>query len=339
MIKNLSRQQITLLGALAALILVAVVFAWFGLNGLGSELERAQALSERKVSGDLSALLSRPGGISAARKDTAEIAKLNQDLGTIEESVIGPWRKGWEQASGLGMDWSRDPGKWKDKLVTDNDEILKKSGRAGDLSSVTLGENFYLGLEEFKQKSPSLEQVPALARELSVAKKLADLLFLAKKTREGYATPCVLVAMEVPLSGNLPAADAEKNKKGSESKNMEIHRERYLLKLVCSPEVLYEYMQLLKQDPWLFIVTNLSLTNEKETFPKRAEIAKLFQTESPAPELPAEQESARGRGKESGKAKLLLVLSGKERLEVNLEIDYVGWKGLSSPEKKQEAKK
>jgi hypothetical protein len=339
MIKKLSRQQILLLGAPAGLLLVALVFGWFGLSGLGSVLEQAQALSDKKGSGDLSALLGRPGGISAARKDTAEIAKLSQDLGTLEETCTGPWAKSWEQASGVGMDWSKDPGKWKDKLVADNDEILKKCGRSGDASSVTLGENFYLGLEEFKQKSPSMDQVPALARELSVAKKLVDLLLLAKKTPEGYATPCVFVALEGPHAGSASGTDVEKVKKTSDLKSTEIQRERYRLKLVCSPEVLYEYVRLLKQDAFLFIITNLSLANEKESFLKRGEIAKLFQPEPPAQGGPSEAESPRGGGKETEKAKLLLVLSGKEWLEVNLEIDYVGWKRASAQEKKQEAKK
>lgn len=339
MMKNLSRQQLILLGAVIGLVFVSLGFGWFGLSGLGSELEQAQALSERKGGGDLSAILSRPGGISAARKDTAEIAKLNQDLATLEESSIGIWRKGWEEASGVGMDWSKDPSKWKDKLVADNDEILKKSGRPGDLSAVTLGDNFYLGLEEFKQKSPSVEQVPALARQLSVAKRLVDLLFVAKKTKEGYATPCVLVALEVPLGSEMAGPEGGKVNKGVEGKYTEIQRERYRLKLVCSPEVLYEYVQRLHQDPWLFIISNISLANEKEAFPKRGEIAKLFQTEAINPEGTAGQEAPRGSGKESEKAKLLLVLSGKERLEVSFEVDYVGWKRPATVENRQEAKK
>lgn len=336
---NLSREQAIFLGVGAFLFLGALGLAWFALGGLSEELSRAQQITDRKGSGDLAAILNRAGGISAARKDIQEITKLSQELEKHEEMMIGPWRKGWEEASGVGMDWSKDPGKWKDRLVMDNDEILKNCGRKGDLSSVTLGDNFYLGFEEFKQKSPTAEQVPALARQLSVAKKLVDLLLAAKKTREGYATPCVLLGLEVPVGGGAPNPETAKTSKRVDDKSAEMVRERYRLRLACSPEVLFEFVQLLNQDPWLFIITNLRLTNEKEIFPKRGEIAKLFEAESADVSGAQDQDASRGSGKASGKAKLLLVLSGKERVEVNLDLDYVGWKGPSLSAKSPELKK
>jgi len=336
---KLGRDQIFLFGGSALLLVLAGVLGWYGLGELAAVLGHAQELVDRKGSGDLALVLNRPGGVSAARKDTEEMLKFSQDLAKKEEAVIAPWYRGWEEASGQGAEWSKDPGQWKDKLVRDNDEVLKKCGQAKDASTVTLGENFYLGMEEFKQKSPTNEQVPGLARQLSVAKKLVDLLILAKKVREGYATPCVLVGLEVPSGVEGLNPEGGRSNKGTEDKNAEYIRERYRIRISCSPEVLYEYVQLLSRDEWLFIITNLGLANERETFPKRGEIAKLFQVEPPANAPPQDREVPRGGEKDAGKAKLLLVLSGKERVNVNLDVDFVGWKRFAPAEKAQGEKK
>jgi len=336
---KLSRDQAIVLGALVLLLVTAGALGWFGLGGLGEQLEQAQALTDQKGSSEISAILGRSGGIAAAKKDIDEIAKISQSLGKLEEAVIDPWHKGWEEASGVGMDWSTDPGKWKDKLVSDNDEIMKRCGRPGDLSGVVLGENFYLGMGDFKQRSPSVEQVPALARQLSVAKKLVELLIAAKKGPEGYATSCVLSELEVPLIREGGNPEPGKSTKNLEEKSMEYLRETYRLRMACSPEVLYHFVRLLNQDNWLFIINQLSLVNERDAFPKRGEIAKLFQNQStPSAESPG-QNLPREAEKEPGKAKLLLVISGKERVDVSLEIDYVGWKSVVATGKPQERKK
>lgn len=322
---QLQRDQRITLGACAVLVLGAGSLGWWGWGGLTEAMGRAQELSQRKENGDLAAILNRAGGIASAKKEANEMGKLGVELNQLEEKVTGPWRRGFEEASGQGLDWSKDPGKWKDKLVSDNDDILKRCGRLGDPNSVTAGEKFYLGLEEYRQKSPSAEQVPALARHLSVAKKLVDLLLRAKKTPEGYVTPCVLLELEVPpIAGGGPP-DAKKTNQEPEGKKGGVQRERYRVKIQCSPEVLYEYVNLLSQDPWLFIITNLSLVNEREAFPKREEIAKLFEVESRGAPLHATQEVPPESEKEASKRNLLLVLSGKERVEVNMDIDYVGW--------------
>ena len=120
---------------------------------------------------------------------------------------------------------------------------------------------------------------------------------------------------------------------------MEYLRETYRLRMACSPEVLYHFVRLLNQDNWLFIINQLSLVNERDAFPKRGEIAKLFQNQStPSAESPG-QNLPREAEKEPGKAKLLLVISGKERVDVSLEIDYVGWKSVVATGKPQERKK
>lgn len=336
---KLDRAQGILLVTVLFLLLVGGGLGWEGLGRMSEQLASARQLAERRANGDLSIILSRPSGINIARKETDDLIKLCRELEKTEEAVIGPWRKGWEEASGEGMDWSKDPNKWKDKLVQDNDEILKKCGVAGDLSKVILGEDFYLGLQEYRQKSPGAEQVPALARQLSVSKKLVDILIEAKKTREGYATPCVLVGIEVPMVVEISGREPEKPKNRPEEKSGETLRERYRMKIACSPEVLYEFIRILNQDPWLFILVNMSLTNPVDSFPKRGEVAKLFET---APTPAAEDQKLgyiRGSTNESSKPKLLLVLSGKEKVDVNLEIDYVGWRSLAPMGKKEEAKK
>lgn len=338
MIKTFSREQGIPLGVAAIIFVGAGVGGWFGVSGLMEKLEQAHDVEQRKGSGEVSPLMARPGGIAAARKETEEMAQLARELAKQDEALIDPWRKGWEEATGAGADWSKDAGKWKDKLVNDNDEVLKKCGPPGDRTAVSLGDNFYLGLEEYKQKSPSGDQVPTLARELSVAKRLVDLLISAKKTREGYATPCVLQELVVPWTGE-GAPEEVPVKKAPAEKNMETLRERYRLRISCSPEVLYEYVRLLQQDRWLFIIHDLRVTNEREMFPKRKEIGKLFETEPPPVGGSPEQGATRVRGQNTAVQKLLLVLSGKERLEVNLDIDYIGWKPLPVAEKSSEARK
>jgi hypothetical protein len=89
----------------------------------------------------------------------------------------------------------------------------------------------------------------------------------------------------------------------------------------------------LTKDSWFFIPTNLSLENEKSTFPKRSELAGLF-----APPQAAEtatNEPVRGSSN-SVAPPLLLVLAGKEKLRVSLQVDFVGWK--SAPNIKIEPK-
>lgn len=335
---QLRREEWIALGAGVVLVLGAGLLGWWGLGGLAEGMERAQDLLQRKGNADLTAILNNAGGIVAAKKDANEIGKLGLELGQLEEKIAGPWRRGLEEASGQGLDWSKDPGRWKDKLVSDTDDIFKKCGRSGELNSVTVGEKFYLGLEEYKQKSPIAEQVPTLARHLSVAKKLVDLLVLAKKTPEGYVTPCVLLELEVPPINDAGNPDAKKANKELEDKKGSLLREQYRLKMSCSPEVLYEYVNLLCQDPWLFIITNLSLVNERESFPRRGEIAKLFEVDPATTPLNTSEEVPRGKVNETDQSKLLLVLSGKEKVEVDLDVDYIGWGSPPQTGKGQEPK-
>jgi hypothetical protein len=178
-------------------------------------------------------------------------------------------------------------------------------------------------LEDFKQKSPSDDQVPKLAAQLSVSKRLVDLLFASKeKTREGYPTACVLLKIQGPMGQEGGVSEGGKSK-GKPSEKSDITRENYTLEFECSPEVLYAYLSALTKDSWFFIPTNLSLENEKSTFPKRSELVGLF-----APPQAAEtatNEPVRGSSN-SVAPPLLLVLAGKEKLRVYLQVDFVGWK-------------
>jgi hypothetical protein len=77
-------------------------------------------------------------------------------------------------------------------------------------------------------------------------------------------------------------------------------------------------VQGLTRDSWLFIITDLSVTNEKQTFPLRSEIAKKFAVSEAAP-----GSSVTAEKKEK---KLLEILAGEESLVATMEVDFVAWK-------------
>jgi len=107
-----------------------------------------------------------------------------------------------------------------------------------------------------------------------------------------------------------------------------IVRESYRLQMECSPEVFYGFVGRLSQDPWLFVVMDLSLENEQKEFLKRSEVAKKFEGEKSesAVEGGVPAEGVRESAIPQAAKPLLLVLAGKERLRVVMKIDFMGWK-------------
>jgi len=311
--------------SMGAILLMSVGLGWWGLSRLIEESDQAQQLADRRGKSEVSNILGRAGGLPEAKKDIAQIEQLNATLGQQEEVLIGPWRKSNQEANGEGKDWAKDGNKWKDLLVKYSDELLKKSGKNGDNKRVILAPNFYLGLEEFKQKSPKDDQIPSLARQLNVSKRLADLLFESKESvREGYPTSCTLLKLQGPLGqeGRLPEGPQTKGKPADKSEYL---RESYLIEFESSPEVLFAFIRNLVEDRWFFIPTNLRIGNEKENFPKRSELEDLFKISVPAEGVTPDQ--VRG-GTNSVIPPLLLVLAGKEKVHAVIQIDYVGWKPL-----------
>jgi hypothetical protein len=341
---NWSRTQIIWAAGGGGFFILAAVASWLGWGSLGEAQNQALALSERKLKPELAAILSRTGGTGAARKEAAEIAKMAEELGKTEEGLVGNWRQGSVEASGDGQGWSLDANQWKDQLIAANDRLRKRSGNKGDNSRVILADDFYLGLQEFKQQNPPSSQVSALARQLSVSEKLVGLLMEAKKSaQEGYPTFCLLQSIQGPT---LPVLDAsktanEKTKSGGQAGGD--LRESYTMQFECSPEVLYGFIQRLARDPWLFIVADLNLENDLKEFPKRSEVAKKFIDASKSPEGGggavggggASTEGARDGTITPSRPPLLMVLAGKERLKVLLKVDFVSWK-TAAPGKRPE---
>jgi hypothetical protein len=239
------------------------------------------------------------------------------------------------QASGEGQPWSQDTNQWKDRLIAANDRLRKRAGKKGDNSRVILADDFYLGLQEFKQQNPPATQVPALARQLSVSEKIVEILMDAKKSAlEGYPTQCLLQTLVGPAMANGEGAKAANEKPKGPTEASGILREGYTLQLECSPEVLYGFMQRLAKDPWLFVVVDMNLENDLMDFPKRSEVAKKFVNDKKGSEsVPSVGEGAEGgsevaRGSANAVSRLplLMVLAGKERLKVVIRVDFVGWK-------------
>ena len=327
---KMTQTQMGLAVAGGGFLLVVVAVAYFGWNSLSEVQSQAQALADRKGKPELAAILTRPGGAGAVRKEAVEIGKIAEEVSQGEEGLVGSWRDGYEKASGMGQGWSQDPNQWKDRLIATNDRLKKQSGKKGDNSRVILADDFYLGLQEYKQQNPSADKVPELALRLSVAEKLVELLMDAKKTaKEKYPTQCIIQSIVSPVI-SAPDSDkksAEKAKAGTGPAGT--LREGYTLQFESSPEVLYGFIQRVAKDPWLFVVMNLSLENDLKEFPKRSEVAKKFADASKPTDGAATDNSAdgaRGSANPPSRPPLLMVLAGKERMKVVVRIDYVGWK-------------
>lgn len=308
-----SQQQVRLaVGGVG--ILGAAAFAWWGLVQLGQRQAEAQALAERMGNVALAALLADPGGLDRANREAAELQKLEKELWEKDGSLSRKWSEATGRLAGDGQDWSSDPGKWKDRLVAVQSELQRKAPS----QRVELSPDFYLGLDPFRQKSPTAEEVPALALHLSVAQRLVELLFQARKVAEQYPTPCEFRSLTGPGSATdrTPAAAASERRSGAPSASPE--RKAFRAEIRCSPEVLYEYVRLLAQDPALLVLTDLAISNEKENFPLRSEIAKKFSaTEAPSGATPGSPQETK---------KLLEILAGEESLRAVLEVDFLAWR-------------
>lgn len=319
----LDRNQLLAMAGGGTVVLASGVLAWLGLTVLGEKQAEALALADRLMNPSLAAVLAEPQGAERARRDTAEIQKLAKDM-REQDKAAAEWMEATRVLAGDGAEWAKDPGKWKDRLIAIQSQIQKEAKG----QKLELEPDFYLGLEDFRQKSPTAEEVPGLALHLSVAERLVQRLLEARRVVEQYPTACRLLSISgpgsvvkkegqeagpsVPLSGpppkaGLPALQAE--------------RKTFRVELRSSPEVLYQYVRLLTTDPALLIVTNLSVTNEKQNFPLRSEIAKKFSETS----SPTGGEAAQ---KKKEAKKLLEILAGEEAVQASLEIDFVAWKRL-----------
>ena len=316
---SMDKSQLLAVVSGVALVLVAGGVAWFGLGGLGEKQAEAQALTERMGNPALAALLNDPAGAGRATRDAAELQKLQTEL-RDNDAAARQWTQATQELAGEGKDWAKDPGKWKDRLIAVQSD-LQREAKAGRLG---LAPDFYLGLDGFRQKSPTGEEVPELALHLSVAERLVRRFLEARQIKEQYPTTCEFRNLAGPGSAQekgeqeKPAAPPGPGVKPGGAVP-EVERKTFRVEIRSSPEVLYEYVRLLTADPALFIVTDLRLTNEKQTFPLRSEIAKKF-SEAAAPAgggAPADRKE---------KKKLLEILAGGESLMATLEIDFVAWK-------------
>lgn len=307
---SLGPAQIRPLAVGGGLLLAAGVLGWLGLTALSERQLEAQALADRMGNPALAALLADGGAVPRAAKEAAEILKLEEDLRGRMGVMTKPWAQGTKEASGEGEDWGKDPGKWKDKLIETQSDLLKKSIP----HNVKLSPDFYLGLEDYRQKSPTVEEVPALALHLSVARRLVEDLFEARKVKEQYPTTCELRTISGPGSAREKSSEASPRTPAATARPPTAGpvRKTFRMEIRGSPEVLYAYVQRLSSDPWLFIITDLTVANEKQAFPLRTEIAKKFSDPSP--------------GAEKTEARLLEMLAGNETLDVQIVVDFVGWK-------------
>ena len=314
----LGKGQLVAVAGGAMAILAAGGLAWIGLSGLAEKQAEAQALTERMGNPALAALLNEPGGGSRASRDAAEIQKLANEL-RDGDALANQWAQAAQELSGDGRDWAKDPGKWKDRLIAVQSQLQKEAKGA----RLRLAPDFYLGLDGFRQKSPTAEEVPELALHLSVAERLVQRLMEARQIKEQYPTICEFRSLAGPGSGQETepqekpkAAQTPGGKPGVAGP--EAKRKTFRLEIRSSPEVLYEYVRLLVADPALLIIRDLKLANEKQNFPLRSEIAKKFSETAPT--------AGETSTKTIEKTRLLEILAGEEALDITLEVDFVAWK-------------
>ena len=314
---SLTPSQIKLAAGAGVIVVGAAGLGWFGLNGLGEKQAEAQALVERMGNPALASLLADSSSLGRAGRDAGEIQKLEKEFREKDGGTLKVWSQATLNMLAEDKDWSKDPGKWKDKLIETQSHLQKEAAA----HNVKMERDFYLGLESYRQKSPSAEEVPGLAQDLSVAQRLVELLILARKATEQYPTTCEVVSLAGPggMADKIPepgAAGLPPKAPGAASVGPS--RKSYRLKLYCSPETLYEYTRLLSGDSSLFIITDLAVTNEKQGFPLRSEVAKKFSS-------PVEANVSATADVKKEK-RLLEILAGNEKLEVEMAIDFVAWR-------------
>lgn len=313
---SLGREQIGLVAGAGLLVLAAALLGWLGLQRLGEVEAEAQVLAEKMGNPALASLLADPSGPGRANRETVELRKLKEEVMALDANTTAGWAKAAQEAAGAGQEWSKDPGKWKDRLI----EIQSRLQKEAPEKKVVLKPDFYLGLEEYRQRSPTEQEVPGLAVQLSVATRLVEHFFQARQAPEQYPTVCEILSLSGPASPQekpaetpppVPAARPAPSKEMPERKSFRVE-------IRCSPEVLYDYVRRLTQDSWLLILTDLELANAKQKFPLRSEIAKSLASGG-------RPESGAGEKGETQK-KLLEILAGEESVTAALSLDFVSWK-------------
>jgi len=294
------------------MVILAAALGYWGFSQLGEKQTEAGVLLEKMVNPGIAALLADPGGVSRANRDALEIQKLEKGLREADGAWTDSWSAETKQMTGGGQVWATDPGKWKDRLIALESDLQK----AASASRVQLPPDFYLGLENYRQKNPSIEELPSLALHLSVADRLVRRFFEARKAVEQYPTICEMRSLTGPEPGPKALGEAPARKPAPEAPGVE--RKTFRLEVRCSPEVMYEYVRLLTLDPALFVLTDLAVINEKQTFPLRSEIGSRLAAPVAAP-------GAAPDSKKEAK-KLLEILAGEESLNVSMVVDFVAWK-------------
>lgn len=301
--------------AVGALVVVGGA-GWLGWSNLQEALGEAQAFVERKSVPKVAAAIRFPEGASKILQETKELKALHESARLRLEQTVRTWQDSWKEASGDGADWSTDPGRWKDKLIETRSFFLQQSRESEGDARVIFPDDFYLSLGEFQQKSPSAEEVPNLARQLSVARRLIEILVQAKReAKEAYPTPCVFRLLE-----RLDQADKAEPPGKSPARppppKPSLSRMGFRMQIEASPEVLFAFVRGLEKDPWLFVIQDLLVQNEQTQFPSRSEIRKKF-------------ESPKAAGDETGRSatqpKLLEVLAGKEKIQATFRIEFISW--------------
>jgi len=169
--KNLSQLLPVLIGL--GLVLLGGVLGWISYSDWSALRLSAEELFQRKQG----SVLALPGGMEKLNREISLLQNSRSQLAKELQDLTQPGYEAWA----VGQPWASDPGQWKDRLIEANDQIRKESGMPGQSGKVVLPQEFYLGFEDYRQKSPSPNEVSDLARQLSVSQRLANHLLASRR--------------------------------------------------------------------------------------------------------------------------------------------------------------
>ena len=306
--KSLNLKQVLFFGFGLLFLAAAVILGWQGLEKLGENQQKFQELTDQLGNEALASILVDPDGVKKTEKAAKEIRDFNDKLEKETTQLRQTWEQSSQLASASEQDWFNDPGKWKNRLIQIQSDVQKEAKQA----NLRLAPDFYLGFEAYRQKSPTSEEIPNLGLELSLASELVDkVIDSRKKAKEQFPTICELRSLTL-LGAEKDSAPVPPSKEEKKVGLPDRSRKSFRLQMDSSPEVFYLLIQNLMQDDGLWIVRDLNISNPRQSFSSRSEIAQRFS--SPKENLAKEEASS---------GKLLEILAGSESLSIQLDVDFV----------------
>jgi hypothetical protein len=174
--------------------------------------------------------------------------------------------------------------------------------------------NYYLALESFENKPPSIEELPLLARQLTVLDWISETLLCQRDVileEFSLSPPLQARKKDLPNVKSLPRENGINQKKPSPIETVAEVRLRFR----CTQSVFRKFINTLSGAPSFLVIDSLQVQNSSLEPPRRDAFA--------ASEIPTE-----GSSMESAK---LPVIVGRETLAVSMKIKALEFRDTRSP--------